>query len=49
MFRTWMNTSSAGGTRSFGCWEIEAIVETGGRFVGGRTRDTCDEEDAEHD
>jgi hypothetical protein len=31
MLKTWMNTSSVGRTPSFGCWDVEAIVETGGR------------------
>jgi hypothetical protein len=31
MFKTWMNTSSVGIARSFGCWDFEAIVENRGR------------------
>jgi hypothetical protein len=30
MLKTWMNTSSVGRTRSFDCWDVEAIVEAGG-------------------
>jgi hypothetical protein len=48
MFKTWISTSSAGGTRSFGCWDVEAIVGTRGGCEEG-TWDTCCQKDAERD
>jgi hypothetical protein len=47
MFKTWMKTSNAGGTRSFGCWDVEAIVVARGGCEEGAW-DTCSEKDAEH-
>jgi hypothetical protein len=38
MFKTWMNTSSVEIARSFGCWDVEAIVENRGR----REESACD-------
>jgi hypothetical protein len=45
MPKTWMNTSSVGRTPSFDCRDVEAIVETGGRWEKGAwDAPSCQEE-----